>query len=134
MIVGFTGTQKGMTGTQYVALVELLRELNPEEAHHGDCIGADDEFHIAATMLKIPVVTHPPTNPKKRAFNSGYIVWPEKPYLIRNQDIVMSCDTLIATPSGDREKRRSGTWSTVRAARKLGKRVMIIYPDGDIQS
>ena len=38
---GFTGTQVGLTPEQETALVSLISQLNPQEAHHGDCIGAD---------------------------------------------------------------------------------------------
>jgi hypothetical protein len=132
MIVGFTGTQKRMTSEQYFAVYDLMRELKPEEVHHGDCIGADDEFHSIACRLDIPVVVHPPSNPKKRAFNSGAAIWPEKPYLERNKDIVMSSDILVAAPETDTETLRSGTWATVRAARKLKMKVYIVSPDGTV--
>jgi len=37
-------------------------------------------------------------------------------------------------PKGKVEEwRGSGTWATIRYARKVGKPVTIIYPDGEIQ-
>ena len=47
----------------------------------------------------------------------------------QHKQIVNVCDVLIAAPSGP-EKLRSGTWSTVRYARKLHKNITIVLPDG----
>ena len=44
MIVGFTGTQSGMTDKQKKELKTLLLAV-ATELHHGDCIGADREAH-----------------------------------------------------------------------------------------
>ena len=43
MIVGFTGTQRGMTETQRSVVHALLACLPVVTFHHGDCIGADAE-------------------------------------------------------------------------------------------
>jgi hypothetical protein len=39
----------------------------------------------------------------------------------------------VACPRTDQEQRRSGTWATVRYARKVGKPVLIIGRDGKIK-
>ena len=54
----------------------------------------------------------------------------EKPYLDRNKDIVDETNILMACPNKAEEVQRSGTWSTVRYARKVGKAVLIVYPSG----
>jgi hypothetical protein len=56
-----------------------------------------------------------------------------KPYRVRNRDIVRDTETLIATPSEPVELLRSGTWSTVRFARKLGRAVWVILPNGNLR-
>ena len=38
---------------------------------------------------------------------------------------------LIAFPSTQFEIQRSGTWQTIRYARKLKKKILIIYPNGE---
>lgn len=53
------------------------------------------------------------------------------PYLARNCVIVDEADILLACPKGP-EEQRSGTWATVRYARKQNKRIVIVYPDGTI--
>lgn len=138
--IGFTGTQKGMTVAQRHTLRTRLAMMFVEEARHGDCVGADAEFHDACVYHKVPRIwIHPPLNPVKQAFcetkdwgASVVNVVPPRPYLARNRDIVDGGDILIATPSGYEEELRSGTWSTVRYARKQNKRIYIIQPDGAI--
>jgi len=129
MIIGFTGSQKGMTTIQFDRLVDLVKELNPTEAHHGDCIGADTIFHFVCMELNIPVVLHPPLNDGKRAgCQDADLVLPRKAYLARNRDIVDASDELIAVPGEKTEQLRSGTWATYRYARKNHKTVHLITP------
>lgn len=136
MRVGFTGTQRGMTGPQAATLERMLRwakRAEPDsEFHHGDCDGADDQAHdIAVDVVGLEPVIHPPKNPAKRAFKKAARILKPKPYLTRNHDIVDDTQRLIATPGEREEQLRSGTWATVRYARKLRRKVTIIYPEGD---
>lgn len=129
--VGFTGTQRGMTPAQEAGVERLLRGLSPERVHHGDCIGADAEFHHLATNAGMWIVVHPPENQAKQALCRGDEARPQKSYLARNHDIVDESEMLIAAPSGP-EELRSGTWATVRYARKVGKPVLVVTPDGEL--
>lgn len=133
-MVGFTGTQRGMTDSQRESVIWLLsEEYAATVGHHGDCIGADAQFHDVCIELGIPVHVHPPNVDSKRAFCDGAeSIGVPKPYLDRNHDIVDACDLLIATPSGPTETRRSGTWATVRHARKRNKIIAIVLLDGAI--
>lgn len=136
--VGFTGTQDGTSELQFNALCKLMMAISKLDAdivfHNGDCIGADEESAMYAILLKWKIHLHPPRSNAKRAFLDQYSTWVEIPldYLERNKNIVKRSQTLIATPNGP-EKLRSGTWSTIRRARELGKRIYIIYPDGSIK-
>lgn len=136
ILVGFTGTQHGMTDRQKDAVKMLLEEMKPTELHHGDCIGADSEVHDIAVALGIYVVIHPPTVETKRAFKSI----PEgrgmkryaKPYRDRNFDIVRECQVLIACPKEYMETNRSGTWMTIRLGRRMGMRIIRVSPFGSL--
>lgn len=132
--VGFTATQEGMSGAQKITLRETLLKLTPDELHHGDCVGGDEECDKIARSLGVAVVIHPPTNSSKRAFcaQPGDVVWEPAPYLERNGDIVESSTVLIAAPRRDVEELRSGTWSTVRKARRSGRRVFVLARDGGV--
>lgn len=128
MKVGFTGTQAGMTEGQVQQLANALLWLKCQEFHHGDCIGADKMAHFTIRRSGIYKVGHPPLITSKRAYCLFDKELPPKPYLERNHDIVDATEVLIACPKLKREELRSGTWATVRYARKVGKPVIILWP------
>jgi hypothetical protein len=128
--IGFSGTQRGMTEAQKATVSRLLAAApGVTSAHHGDCIGADAQFHELA-LAYAPVIIHPPTNDAKRAFCHGAVVLPAEGYIARNHAIVDACQVVIATPKEADEVVRSGTWATIRYARQQGKLVLVIRPDG----
>lgn len=134
MIVGFTGTRQGITRSQHDAICRIVDELHPvAEAHHGDCVGADRDFHLlVVSRVGCETHVHPPSNPALRAWMPADVVHEPKPYLARDADIVAAGDVLIACPAQRQEQRRgSGTWATVRMARTAGLPVVIVYPTGD---
>jgi hypothetical protein len=128
--VGFTGTRHGMTDAQKATVYRLLRERESTWVHHGDCIGADDQFHDLAKTAGHKVMLHPPEKRDLRAFRLGDDVAFEKPYLDRNRDIVNASAVLIAAPAEDEEQPKGGTWYTIRYARQRGCKVIIVWPDG----
>ena len=135
MKIGFTGTQEGMTSAQRSTFLGVLLSLKQgldkeDEFHHGDCIGADAEAHDLAETLGFKTVTHPPIKEDKRAFKVADIILPSKEYIPRNHDIVDTCKTMIATPKEKIEVVRSGTWATVRYAKKKKRNLFIILPNG----
>ena len=130
MHVGFTGTQKGLTHRQSQELALRLQELPLGSTfHHGDCVGADAEAHDIARRLSYnKVVIHPPSNEKHRAYCKSAHVLKPKPFLKRNHDIVDASDVLIACPAQAYEVQRSGTWATIRYAKKKHIPVIMIGP------
>lgn len=135
--LGFTGSSKNKTPSakQLDAVKRLVSELSPKHAHHGDCINSDAAFHQIARRAGCIMHGHPPINPKKRAFCEFDVLYTEKEYLKRNKDIVFFSDVLIATPNGYIEQDiGSGTWATIRYARKKGIPIYIVYPNGDVRS
>lgn len=143
MNVGFTGTQKGMTIEQSISVARVLDRLMPDIGHHGDCLGADAGFHEICMARGIEVVIHPPEDAKKRAWCGHNETQPgpavrwmrQRPYLVRNREIVGKSDVLIAAPHEQIEPppaQGQGTWSTVRFARKVKVLVAIVWPDGKV--
>ena len=129
MIVGFTGTRRGMTENQKSLVRDKLIVLKATEVHHGDCVGADTELNAIAKELNIRTVAHPPTADKYRAFCKTNETRAPKPYLARNRDIVAACKYLIVAPHGYKELLRgSGTWATMRIARRSHTAHGIVYP------
>jgi hypothetical protein len=152
MKIGFTGTRLGLLPVQRVRLREWFHaNLTPlsvededaepaDELHHGCCVGADDEATEIAvedefTRAFPKLIAHPCDLPdffSQTAYDRSHVRLPEKPPLARNFDIAFVCEVLLAAPQGTGEQRRSGTWSTVRRARALGRRVIVFWPDGRV--
>jgi hypothetical protein len=139
--VGFTGTSKGASKDQLAELEAKLKKILDEhpdhivELHHGACIGADEQAARIAKSLGYRVVAHPgyiKRNPKERLFRSEWgendEVRGEKPFVDRDRDIVDETERMLATPLTRQEQVRSGTWTTVRYARKRGREVGLILP------
>jgi len=132
--IGFTGTRKGMTEHQFVRIHQLLlieERHGPVLVIHGDCIGADADFHKIARGLGLQIRIRPTF--KQRAYCEGAddIKEPVLDPLERNRLIVIDSDLMIATPSGYGEQRRSGTWATIRYARKIERHLVIVWPNGE---
>lgn len=136
LIIGFTGTREGMTDAQRETVEQLLTGFQPAEAHHGDCVGADAQFHnIAIWDTQAQMVIHPPKNGRYRAYCDtdfcGGEVRPERGYQDRNEDIVDDSDLLIATPKSITDTR-GGTWNTIRYANSQSRWVILVHPDGTV--
>lgn len=130
MIVGITATREGLTEWQKTALRRQLALAQATVLHHGDCQGGDADAHEIALELGLSIIIHPPSNPSQRALCRGAdITCVPKPYLQRNHDIVEACHILLAFPRTQREIQRSGTWATIRYARKVNKPHMIFAGD-----
>jgi hypothetical protein len=141
MNVGFTGTRKGMSHKQIEDFVNWMEDHYDDkldEFHHGDCEGADEEAYDVARDYFTKIVVHPPIETKHRAYTVGeywslympreYGYRKPKEYLERNHDIVDETDILIAAPQTLEEELRSGTWATIRYARKMNKPIVILVP------
>lgn len=140
--IGFSGTRKGMTNLQKFEVSKLIGRFRNAYpliiARHGDCVGADKEFHDIAMSYNISTHIHPPSNSRLRAYCEGDFVEDPQDYITRNQNIVRACappcaGLLIATP-GDVEnadnQARSGTWKTIRYARQRKCPYVIIDING----
>lgn len=133
--VGFTGTRR--TPPSFDARFEEVRRTLEDLvfqdpwyrviAHHGGCVGADYRFHQIAEELAELVIVHPPINQRHAVaedtlvlgIDSMVSIRKRKEYIERNHDIVNESSMLIAVPKRvDMEELRSGTWATIRYARK----------------
>lgn len=139
MRIGFTGTQNGMSLAQKITLKSLLYLLSMDttairDFHHGMCIGADEQASLIAKEFGFFIYGHPPINQIKVSAKAEYNVLRDvEAYLDRNHTIVNQSQILIATPETRNEIIRSGTWSTIRYARKCSRAIFIIEPSGILQ-
>jgi hypothetical protein len=134
--IGFTGTKRGMTTKQWARVDSILRQFVQRgrvTAHLGDHIGADCDFAgLCRTMGrdKIMLVSHPPKDSHSRAFYQSDVERPAAGFAERTRDLVGESDLLIACPKEAQGEGRGGTWGVVRYARRRGKRVIVVRPDG----
>lgn len=134
LIVGVTGTELGMSDRQMASFWWLLDTIKPMGLRHGDCLGVDVQAAQIADSLKIPTFSHPGFNPmypdviRFRAFHNSTTVYDPKPFLKRDEDIARNVVLLIACPLELKEELRSGTWATIRYARKAGTPRIILLP------
>lgn len=128
MIVAVTGSRHGGSDAQLEELRVVLLRLGATELHHGDCVGVDAQSHAIGRELRLRIVVHPPLMDAARAWCAGDVVLPPMGYIPRDHALVDASAYLIALPDGP-ERLRSGTWLTVRyARRRLGdERIKIIY-------
>lgn len=133
-IVGVTGTESGWSVYQSTALYWVLSRLKPSGLRHGDCVGVDVQAACLADSLGIPTFSHPGFSPKYpddtrfRAFHKSTTIYDPKPFLERDEDIARNVAVLIACPLESKEVLRSGTWATIRYARKAGTPRIILLP------
>jgi len=130
MIVGFTGTRKGMTQMQQdqlaLALSCFYNPAGANELHVGGAAGADDEAWVAAEAAGYDVHVHPCPGVVRDDLQDG-AVWHETfPPLERNRHIVAASDILVAAARTNTEEQRSGTWATVRYARDKGIPIVML--------
>lgn len=137
--IAFTGTQQGMTDVQsgvVTSILPLLFKIAGWKIRHGDCIGADEQIHRICrrtAFRRCFIHIHPPSNKSKCAFCEADAYEPSMGYLERNHAMVDATSTLLATPKDMAEELRSGTWATVRYARKRNRCIYIVYPDGTVR-
>jgi len=124
--IGFTGNRTGLRPDQEDQIKLIFDKYDTICVSHGDCIGADTDFHNLCIKYKdinhaktIVIHIYPPDVPTLRAFNKADVIMETKPFLKRNLDILKNSTILIACPMDkNKEELRSGTWSTIRQARK----------------
>jgi hypothetical protein len=115
---------------------EFMR-LAPTLLAHGACRGADDEADGLAAEMGIHRVAYPSTASTRvydnylqaRVGSQITIVLPPQPPLVRDKIIVDIAEILIAAPKSMTEILRSGTWTTVRYARRQKKQIIMLWPE-----
>ncbi len=138
MRISFTGTMEGMNTYQECEVEKLVKSLPTWGGMnifvHGACKGADIQFHKIVRKVwgkNILIAAFPSTSKSSRIDeirDDCQFVADPRPPLLRNPDIVdAGCDVLIATPLQMQEILRSGTWATVRYARKKNIEVKIAW-------
>lgn len=136
MRVGVTATRAGITDHQKRQVETLFRQFYDiqgwMELHHGMCIGGDLQAHDIARNLfgsRVTIHGHAGVIERYRASCDCDVYYEPKWPPARNKDIVDAVQTMIALPGESEEVLRSGTWMTIRYARKVKRRMIIVYPE-----
>lgn len=139
MKVGFTGTRWGM-GNRTSTFEYIIDKLGITEFRHGMCIGSDEEAHNLVALRPVLIIGHPPEDQKQMAKVKCDRYEVPKAYLVRDHDIVDNVEVMVATPQQNEEILRSGTWATIRYAKKVikkdkgnCKRLYVLLPNGKIE-
>lgn len=133
--VGITASREGLSAQQCDALTKILHRLRCEFGallfHHGCCRGGDEIGARLAREAGYFVVGHPPESNKLRSWVKCDYLMDPLPYLDRDTRIVEWSDFVIGLPQIP-ECSRSGTWYTIREARRLQRRLVVINTAGMI--
>jgi hypothetical protein len=148
--IGITGTREHPSDSQRNTLGMLITAcmtvaISNREIHHGCATGADEFAHqIALTIPGLDIHGHPGYGHNRESPHQMIIrpaeftsLWRAKLYRDRNYDIVAACDLLIAIPQypeNDSRSERSGTWQTVRIARRARISIIEVTPTGSLKS
>ena len=136
--IGFTGTRHGMTSSQRSAVTVIVQGVANGAgfvAHHGDCVGADAEFHdLCRTEPFSVIVVHPgPLDDlPNQAGRAGDSRREPLSHMRRNKNIVMASTVMIAAPLEMVEQEHGGTWRTIEMARKAKRPLAIVWRDGAV--
>lgn len=138
--LGVTGTRNGISHAQRDFAKSFLAQCDVGSTlRHGACLGADDDIvRIVFNMNYyrnnlFSIIAYPPiveTFYSHISVIKSNEIMSREDYLERNLRIVQDCNFLLAFPGQDYEVVRSGTWATVRMARRLKREHMIVLPDG----
>ena len=134
--VGWTASRHGLSPIQQavarIVLTDLRDRRGATTLHHGDCVGGDAVGVLAALKLRYRIVGHPPVETKLRAYLPTHEDRAALHYLARDQQIVNESSILLGWPNTEEEIARSGTWATIRMARRAGLPRLVITPSGRV--
>lgn len=145
--LGITGSRVPLADAQKhslgIMITAIMRITGLKAIHHGCATGTDETSHgIALTIPGADIYGHPGYGNNKSQPHlmdlrpeEFTLLYPAKPYRERNKDIVTYSRLILACPlypENDTRSARSGTWQTVRLARRTQKPVILIIPNGGI--
>jgi predicted Rossmann fold nucleotide-binding protein DprA/Smf involved in DNA uptake len=136
VLIGWTGTRTLRKRDLWIVRAAVASFV-PRSVQFvtGGCVGVDAEVARLATTFGVYVHTIIPwdrsrVDPEWSAFCDSHELMPEgSSYADRNRRIVAMSDLLVGVaqhPEGHIGSRRSGTWQTLRIARRAGVPTRVI--------
>lgn len=140
-IYGVTGTRHGAVKEQKASLLIRIAKITEKLDGrfepwliHGGCIGVDIQTHLICKGFGWKTWVLPgPYGPDPACCDADEME-ENRPFIERNHLIVDRCGAMHALPDRHTEVMRSGTWATIRYARKIRRRLVIIWPDGRVDT
>lgn len=144
MIVAVTGPEKPKAGASIAsfavsAAIQKLCAHPVTEFRTGAAKGIDTSAYFCAVAAFRDAITHRVFVPRGCRYNQDLVLFAKQEhhdvvgidggYLKRDDALVEGADLLLAFPDSDKEVLRSGTWATIRRARKRGIEVQMIPLD-----
>jgi hypothetical protein len=135
--IAFTGTSRLQNPAKahaliYETILALALTARVDEFHSGGAYGADTKAAIIAHALypEAAHILHVPYGCYWNERLTDLVKFDEVRYITdgymkRNDSLVASASRLIAFPKTADEELRSGTWATIRRARKAGVPVLM---------
>ena len=139
MRVGFVGGFKDFVEEQKETFSHLIKELNPEEYHHGDLVGSEKEAHDIVRLLlpSCKIHIHPSVRDNKRAFCKGDVMHIEMDYVPRDLDLLEDIQLLIVchmlVTNKSRLMRSTGPNAMISHAKEQGIDLLIIDTKGHLE-
>lgn len=136
---GLTATRAGLTGYQKTNLNVAFHWLsgNPKTANfkllNGCAIGGDEEASLLLPSWRCVGFPARHKDSSEKARRHCGELRAEAPPLTRNGHILAESHTLFGCPQGEAEELRSGTWATVRAARRMDLPLVLFLPSGQVR-
>jgi predicted Rossmann fold nucleotide-binding protein DprA/Smf involved in DNA uptake len=139
--VAFSGTRESLTDNEFARVFDVVKALGKHCIYvTGACTGVDATVARIAFTEGYTVHTVIPIQAHPRYFDTHWRAYSTTSEMVntfadRNRRMVELANPdigLFAFPShaeDDPRSRRSGTWQTIRMARKAGKRVQVIVLD-----
>jgi hypothetical protein len=134
--LGFAGTVRGMTAAQQQNLLAFVKANDVTEFRSGGCVGADQEateivcVHTTAKVIVCRQLVEKIESKLVLAVAAEVVKQPRKA-VRRNKEVVDASDVVILAPKAN--DTEGGTLSTFKYARWACKRVLILWPEGDVK-
>jgi hypothetical protein len=130
--VGYVGVRGGLAYPQFRALARVLVDRDVPGAVTGVEVmiraaegwGDADLDRVSRWMTPTPQLLVPNVPPGKDGSAD--------PLSLKNWAVVDGCNVLVACPPTAVEEAKSKTWAAIRYARRIGRPVVLVYPDGTV--
>lgn len=135
MRYGFVGSVAGMTSAQLARVRAIFCDSNTrcDELHHTDSLGADAEAHDIADELGAMIIAHPSTDSTRRSLCMADVEMRPTSIVDARKRVIESCDVLVVASGNEQAVANAGPWMAANLAKRMGRDVIVIMPDGSTQ-